>query len=34
MDGYLNIFVSNDYLIKNVLLEIEDKKDGEVAKDE
>ncbi len=27
VNGYLNIFVSNDYLIKNVLLEIEDKKE-------
>ncbi len=27
VNGYLNIFVSNDYLINNVLLEIEDKKE-------
>ena len=27
VNGYLNIFVSNDYLIKNVLLEIENKKE-------
>ena len=27
INGYLNIFVSNDYLIKNVLLEIENKKE-------
>lgn len=27
VNGYLNIFVSNDYLIKNVLFEIEDKKE-------
>ena len=26
VNGYLNIFVSNDYLIKNVLFEIEAKK--------
>ena len=27
VNGYLNIFVSNEYLINNVLLEIEDKKE-------
>ncbi len=27
VNGYLNIFVANDYLIKNVLFEIEEKKD-------
>lgn len=27
VNGYLNIFVSNEYLIKNVLFEIEDKKE-------
>ena len=27
VNGYLNIFVDNEYLIKNVLLEIEDKKE-------
>ena len=27
VNGYLNIFVSNDYLIKNVLFEIENKKE-------
>lgn len=27
VNGYLNIFVSNDYLLKNVLFEIEDKKE-------
>ena len=27
VNGYLNIFVNNEYLVKNVLLEIEDKKE-------
>ena len=27
INGYLNIFVNNEYLVKNVLLEIEDKKE-------
>ena len=32
VNGYLNIFVSNEYLLKNVLFEIEDKKEAKVKK--